>query len=355
MSCRSALAGNTGAAVAFFGLFSIVMIAGIPACKSDEPAPACEDAKCAPGNKCLPLNGETKCRKTCDSNVAGSGTSCPFNYTCVTQGDGNTFCVEDNVKLTKKDKGQWGSACNASNGSDNVDCDRGQEFYCYATSPTDGDAYCTRYGCETDRDCGATFWCATVNVGPSADSTRRTIQDVQKVCLRRAYCAACSTNLDCPKLEGRSQFCVPDDAGRGFCAPECDSTESCKLLGASSCVDAGATDAQGGAHKTCYQRSGVCIGDGSLCSSCLADSDCGDDGVCVQGQYSEEKACAKKAPGDCKSGDARGGCVESLSSPKVTIACAGGGFFDEVPKNYCHGVYEVGGQPADVGCWTPNR
>lgn len=360
MSSRSALAGKTGAAVVFFGFFSVVILAGVPACKSDDAAPpACDDAKCAPGNKCLPLETasgtEVKCRKTCNSNSAGEGlVSCPFNYTCLTQPDGNTFCVEDNVKITKKDKGQWGAACNPSNGSDNPDCDRDQDFYCFAESPTDGKAYCTRYACETDRDCAARFWCATVNVGPSADTTKRTVQDVQKVCLRREYCAACATNLDCPQLNGKNQYCVPDDAGRGFCAPECSTTAECGEFGASRCVDAGATDDSGGAHKTCYQRSGVCIGDGSLCSSCLSDADCGDDGACIRGQYSRERACAKKAPGDCKGGEARGGCPEKLDSPKVIVACAGG-ILDEAPKNFCHGLYEVGGNPSDVGCWTPNR
>lgn len=361
MSCRSALAGKPGAAVVFFGLFSVVTVAGMPGCKSEESSSssssgsgsaACDDAKCAAGNKCLPLDGETKCRKTCDSNVAGTGTSCPFNYTCLTQPDGNTFCVEDRTKITKSDK-VWGAQCNPTNGSDNPDCDRGQEFYCFAESPTDGKAYCTRFGCETDRDCAATFWCATVNVGPSADSTKRTIQDVQKVCLKREYCASCTANLDCPKLNGRTQYCVPDDVGRGFCAPECETSASCAEYGASRCVDAGATDAEGNGHKTCYQRSGVCIGDGSLCSSCLSDADCGEDGACVRGQYSREKSCAKKAPQDCKSGESQGGCVKELSSPKVAVRCLGG-LLDEAPKNYCHGLYALG-ESGDVGCWTPAR
>lgn len=359
MSLRSATAGKPGAAVVFFGVFSVVSIAGMPGCKSDEPAVvACDDAKCAAGNKCLPLNGETKCRKTCNSNTAGDGlVTCPFNYTCLTQGDGNTFCVEDNVKITKKDKGQWGAACNPTNGSDNPDCDREQEFYCFAESPTDGKAYCTRYGCESDRDCGAKFWCAKANVGPSADSTKRTIGDVQNVCLRREYCASCTSNIDCPPLDGRPQFCVPDDAGRNFCAPQCETNATCAEYGASRCVDAGATDSEGQAHKTCYQRSGVCIGDGALCSSCLSDADCGEpgEGACVHGQYSREKSCAKKAPGDCKSGESsdNGGCEKQLTTPKVAVRCLGG-LLDEAPKNYCHGLYALG-ESGDVGCWTPAR
>jgi hypothetical protein len=358
MSYRRAFALRTGAALGFFALTILVSVTA-PGCSSSDDSPACDDSKCAPGNHCLPLNGETKCRKVCDSNAPGQhadGTpfvTCPFNYTCVSQSDGNTFCVDDTAKLTKKDKGQWGSPCNPSQGSDNPDCDKEQEFYCYGEGPTDGKAYCTRFSCETDRDCGARFWCATVNVGPSADSAKRTIQQVQKVCLVREYCAACNTNVDCPPLDGHPQYCVPDDAGRNFCAPECTASTECVVYGASRCVDAGATDSDGTAKKTCYQRSGVCVGDGSLCSSCLSDTDCGDDGACVRGQYTTEKSCAKKAPQSCNNGQAQGGCVQNLTTPKVAIRCLGG-TLNEAPKDYCHGLYSLG-QSGDVGCWTPAK
>jgi hypothetical protein len=151
---------------------------------------------------------------------------------------------------------------------------------------------------------------------------------------------------------------VPDDAGRNFCAPECETSATCAEYGASRCVDAGATDAEGGAHKTCYQRSGVCIGDGSLCSSCLSDADCGDDGACVHGQYTREKSCAKKAPETCKGdpslGPGDGGCVKSVTTPKVSIYCLGGGALEVAPKNYSHGFYPHD-QYGDVGCGTPGR
>jgi len=353
--------GSFGAAFTFFAIFSAVTVSvALPGCKSDEdPGPACDDAKCAPGNKCLPLAGEIKCRKTCDSNFAGehNGTpfvTCPFNYTCAAP-EGVAFCVEDRAKIEKKDKGQWGFACDPTKGSDNPDCDRAQDFYCFGTSPTDATAYCTRYACETDADCAAKFWCGAANVGPSTDSTKRTVgpANTQKVCLRREYCAACTSNMDCPPLNGVQQYCVPDDAGRNFCAPECASSTTCAEFGASRCVDAGATDIDGGAHKTCYQRSGVCIGDGTLCSSCLSDADCGEDGACVHGQYSREKSCAKKAPSDCKSGQEQGGCVKDLTTPKVAVRCLGG-LLDEAPKNYCHGLYALG-ESGDVGCWTPAK
>lgn len=335
----------SAAALAFFG-FTFVSVT--PGCSSENiaAAPACDSAKCKPGNKCLPLDGEVKCRKTCSSN-SDPATSCPAGYTCVAPDDGNEpFCVQDNVKIEAKPKGQWGFPCNATGGLENPDCDGAQEFYCYGVSPTDGNAYCTRYSCETDRDCGAGFWCATVNVGPNVASAKRTIQDTQKVCLKRTFCSTCKVDLDCPAIDGRAQHCIQDEAGAGFCTPECGNSTNCN--NEAKCVDAGI------GPKVCYPRAGVCVGDGSLCSPCRSDADCGADGACLKGQYTTEKSCAKKAPQSCNKGEAQGGCVKSLTTPKVSVYCLGGRI-EEAPVDYCHGFYEVGGNPTDVGCWTPPR
>src|SRR5438105_15855007 len=71
---------------------------------------ACDDAKCLPGNKCLPLGDEVKCRKTCSSNT-DPATACPFAYTCVKQ-DPEPFCVKDTTNLsnTSSAKGQFGAS-----------------------------------------------------------------------------------------------------------------------------------------------------------------------------------------------------------------------------------------------------
>ena len=58
----------------------------VSACKSEDTSTGCDDGACKPGNKCLPLNGEIKCRKTCASND-NPDTSCPAGYTCVQQDD----------------------------------------------------------------------------------------------------------------------------------------------------------------------------------------------------------------------------------------------------------------------------
>ncbi|MBX3192252.1 MAG: hypothetical protein KF819_35005 [Labilithrix sp.] len=371
-----------------------------PACSSYNatgPAP-CEDAKCAPGNKCLPYGGETRCRKTCTSNTEPA-TSCPFGFTCLADG-GATFCVKDTPstvpatctkapdgdqrtlcgpnekmtaylctpedppygclqgksgsfccpeEITKAPKGQWGAACPAPGGfEDNPECDTAQGFFCYGTEPTDGASYCTRFNCASDRNCAAGFTCQAVNVAPNVTTAQRTIREVHNVCVKRDYCASCTSDVDCPPLNGLPQRCTTDDDGKGFCAPTCQKSENCPFD--AKCVDVGIGE------NTCYPRAGRCVGDGSLCSPCRSDADCGDDGACVQGQYTTEKSCAKKSAIPCKAGASPGTdfeCPAAAGAPKPIVRCLGT-VFDQVPLNYCHGLYAFG-ESADVGCWTPAR
>ena len=337
-----------------------VMFASIPvlaACASD-PAPAgsCDSARCAPGNTCLPLDGEMKCRKTCSSN-SDPATSCPFGYTCTdTQSAPQPFCVEstalraDGLPLEKKASGQWGASCQAHLGIENPGCDTEQGFYCYGRSPADGEAYCTRYDCETDRDCGPGFWCGQVNQTPNVQTGKRTTFGiVQNVCLRRTFCSTCTVDLDCPPLGGRPQHCIEDASGARICSPECDGHQSCP-------TDARCADVSVGT-KVCYPRSTVCVGDGSLCSPCRSDADCGEDGICVKGQYTTETTCAKKATGDCGTAptpEPGTGPSSVVAGSKATVRCLGH-IFEAVPENYCHGFYPIGKDGGDIGCWTPAR
>lgn len=343
---------------------AVAGIAILSACSStttvDEPAhlPApCLDVNCAPGNKCLPLDGEIKCRKVCSSNT-DPASSCPFGYTCTDPLTGDEpFCVhdqalrDDGAPIEKKPSGQWGSKCQANLGLNDPACDNEQGFYCYAPTPTDGDAYCTRYKCEADAECGAGFWCATVNKTPNIVTAKRAgFGETLRVCLRRTYCATCAADVDCPDVAGRKQHCVGDAAGGSFCAPECQTTSNC--ANEAVCVDAGV-----GAN-VCYPRARVCVGDGSLCSPCRSDADCGEDGACVKGTYTTERACAKKAPsGDCSSCPKSAGGAQQIGCTREDSELA--------PKSYCVGLYDLGKevtdqdgkpyQPTDVGCWTPKR
>ncbi|MBS2014008.1 MAG: hypothetical protein JST00_14050 [Deltaproteobacteria bacterium] len=380
-------------------------LAAMPGCSSttnvvggtsgSSGALTCDSSQCLPGNTCLTVGEETKCRKTCTGNNDGS---CPFGYTCagaqaasctkVANADpsicgaafkGNVFecanpplgcrdagngkwccpesvCLKQTNDVKKSDKGQFGARCNASKGRENPDCDGAQGFFCFGLSPADGDAYCTRYDCASDLDCGPTFYCGDANVGPNASSTTRTIRETQKVCLRRDYCSPCTSDVDCrPTSAGVKTHCVPDDNFVGFCAPECTENKNCAYD--AKCVDGGI------GVKTCYPRAGKCVGDGSICSPCRSDVDCGDDGVCVQGQYTTEKSCAKKSKIPCKEGAKQGtdfDCPLATGGvSKTPIRCLGSAL-EQAPRDYCHGLYlfdqlNPRGPSPDIGCWTPNR
>jgi hypothetical protein len=343
----------------FFGLARSFLCVGIvstlvasTACSSTELVPSCDDAKCKPGNQCLPLNGEVKCRKVCSSNT-DPATSCPYGYVCVDTLTGvPPFCVAvqannpDGSPLEQR-PGQWGEPCQPNLGLENPACDTDQGFYCYAQSPTDASAYCTRWDCTSDAECGPGFWCAKVNATPNIRTAKRlTIGEVQNVCLKRDFCSTCTSDLDCLPLDNRPQHCIQDASGAFFCTPECDANANCP--NEARCADAGVVDAEGNPKKVCYPRATVCVGDGSLCSPCRADSDCGEDGICVKGEYTTERACAKKAADGCES------CPKRIESPQREIGCAKSST-NLLPAGYCVGLYKIGARPSDIGCWTPDR
>ena len=397
---------------------SAMLLAMLPSCSSTATTASpgglqtsCEESQCLQGNKCLHGDGEFKCRKPCSSNN-DPATNCPSGAVCVaasapatiaetcvkgteevtsascsaltklggthltsyTCGNGNAppkgciataepnkWCCNDAPaetyaqpfckRITREIKAgpkQWGAGCNATAGlENNVDCDSAQGFFCYGTSPADGASYCTRYDCHADSECAPNFYCGTINVAPNVTTTKPTIHQTTTVCLRRDYCAPCAADLDCPTLNGITQHCVPDDNSVGFCTPECSTSQNCAHD--AKCVDGGI------GVKICYPRAGVCVGDGGLCAPCRNDADCGDDGACVRGQYTTELSCAKKSAIPCKTGTVAGTdfmCPAS-SAPKATIRCRGDAF-EQVPKDYCHGLYPFA-QSADVGCWTPAK
>jgi hypothetical protein len=70
--------------------------------------------------------------------------------------------------------------------------------------------------------------------------------------------------------------------------------------------------------------------------------------VCVKGEYTTEKACAKKVAGGCAA------CPKTVASPARQIGCLTESS-DRVPKDYCIGIYKISGSPSDIGCWTPDR
>lgn len=124
--------------------------------------------------------------------------------------------------------------------------------------------------------------------------------------------------------------------------PECDGSANCPNEARRADVGIGA--------KVCYPRAKVCVGDGTLCSPCRVDTDCGEDGLCVSGRFTTEKLCTKKV-------NACTDCPKSLESPARLVGCSSVG-----SDQHCVGLYEIGKpdrvgdpQPYDVGCWTWDR
>ncbi len=374
----------------------------------DPPITQCDPAKCSAGNECLSMDGDLKCRKPCGSNL-DPATSCPSNFFCAAANEPSTIppgctkvavaaskvmcapfaaagsrltgytcadvkptgcvatgdpaagafccnaapaeqlakplCVKEFREVTPGPK-QWGAACNPTKGLEkNDDCDTAQGFFCYGTSPADAAAYCTRYDCHANRECTGGFTCATINVAPNVTTAKRTFHETTTACLRRDYCAPCKADLDCPPLTGRTQHCVPDDNGAGFCTPECTDSNNCNF-------EAKCINSLGTGPRTCYPRAGSCVGDASLCSPCRNDADCGDDGACVKGEYTTERSCAKKSTGTCTNNSRK--CTTS-SKPGAKLGCAVPDSSARSPiDNYCYGLYTFS-QGEDLGCWTPAR
>ncbi len=307
--------------------------ASIVACSSDpDPVAAgCDSAKCLTGNSCIAVKGETKCRLQCTAQT------CPFNYSCVVNEEGKGYCAENKTKLTEVKGQQWGAPCNASGGLDaNPSCDTSQQFQCFGESPSDANAYCTRYNCSDDSDCAGGFWCATVDKHPDVTTLARTFNETIKVCKKRDFCSPCTRDLDCsPQVDGRPSKCVKDAKGQGLCSRACDTDQAC-IRPDVKCD-----------QNACVPRAGQCKGDGSLCSPCQSDADCKNGGLCLTAEYSTERYCGFKSPTACSSA---GNSCPKENVANARVGCYTGGEL----KDQCTGFYRVGDQ-LFPGCFSAER
>ncbi len=289
----------------------------------------CDPTQCLKGDDCVTGYNDyddatkadatittTSCRLTCTQQ-----SDCPFNYHCLSGGNTSdsgkvNYCVADRAPsftptgtFVPAQKGEaaagapWGVPCDPTKGLDtNSDCDTNQSFWCYGTTPTDANSFCTQFQCNDDGDCPGGWWCNTINDTPSVTVGKRGDWGTTiSVCMPRVYntkpgtyCAPCSADVDCPTNEGAAQHCVNADgasAPETVCAVECQSDANCPYDQA--CTDTGLSS------KVCLPRAQTCKGDGSFCSPCHSDADCTtatSTAYCVQADYSTEHFCTAPTP-----------------------------------------------------------
>lgn len=324
-------------------------------------APPCDPSKCAEGNLCVEFEGASKCRRPCGSKF---GDLCPPSHSCVPHPEVGGFCEPVHPAMTVKATGQWGAPCVPTQGLANPACDGDQGFQCYAPGGTaDAEAYCTRFDCEDDRDCADTYVCESANVAPNAESNERLPGRVRKTCVKRDYCAPCRFDSDCPQIKGATQFCVAQADGRKICAPTCQRDLNCN--DEAECLVEGLRVWPDGTERetnVCIPRSGLCVGDGSICAGCRSDADC-PAGACVRGEFSTERSCTVKSKVPCRvegSGTAARLVADCPARPEALpegtrISCIGGDLaFKEVPPDQCHGLVDLD-ESVQPGCWTRAR
>jgi hypothetical protein len=348
-----------------------------------DAGPTCDPTKCFTGNECLSDGTTVECRLVCAAQ-----SDCPFDYKCVQNPNSpKPFCVADTYQLTQG-PGQWGASCNPTKGEfNNSDCDTADYFACYGRDPTDAQAFCTLIGnCTTDNDCKGGWTCADVNATPNVTTTKRNYGQTIRACLPRSYCSACIVDLDCPATpEGIPQHCVSDQGGFTFCSAECKQDQNCVHgifegdgSGDQRCLP-GVQDASGNVVSVCYPRSGVCVGNHSLCSGCFSDDDCvanpprtANDGYCVQAEYSHELFCTAPSATPCSVGCTVDASTCPTNDQKLVAQCPKSQGNDQyvscvvdptqdttAPRNQCYGLVtktdpQLGATPVP-GCWTPNQ
>jgi hypothetical protein len=336
-------------------LRNVALLAGVGlgmsvmfACSSDKtestaPTP-CQDSLCAANNKCIDNGKNTECRLQCAKQE-----DCPSKYQCVVTPKGDvTYCAPlegYTAQITPKDQGQWGAPCKPNGGLDaNPDCDSDQNFWCYGENPTDGEAFCTQYQCNSDAECKGGYWCATINAAPDVRTTKHSVGVTTTACLPRRFCSPCKSDVDCPSDNGVPQHCVAGSDDATFCAPECQNSGNCRL---------DATCESFGDFKACKPRAGLCKGDGSLCSPCYSDADC-PNGICLTASYSREKYCGVKSAKPCAVvNDALVSDCPSSNAAGAEVSCETTHDNQAIPKDYCFGLISFGGEDmfAD-GCWS---
>ncbi len=275
----------------------------------------CDPALCVAGNTCV----GNRCVLVCDDHddCANDGTQ---NCTAAVEDDTDaavSVCLPNGkapgVGVECFAAKKFGEACGTSSCADGTPC--GDQpcadgsacgtHACNTTGEGDALAYCSSFDCSADADCPGGFECADVRqpgtvcgndlIGnhplcattASMDCTNEgdlatlgaTTQVgglclVRKMCVKKAPCSPCETDLDCSFIADAQ--CV-DVGGAKACAKGCADNGDCQL------------DEQCDGTNHCVPAFGACKGTGGFCEPCQVDADCGEPG--------SGKACADLSGG----------------------------------------------------------
>ncbi len=295
------------------------------------------DPGCKPGNEKI----DGVCRLPCTTQ-----DGCPAPMACVSA-SGRTFCAENSPAAAAGPV--LGGSCRAilKLELEHPDCDA--RLGCFAQTPGDGEAYCTRFDCKADAECGAGFYCATVNKAPNATTYTRTFGETRKVCAKRStFCAPCSADVDCASrgYHGPQLRCVAGAAGTKFCTSECATDGNCAREAA--CKEISGV-------KVCAPIFGACTGAGSLCDRCTSDASCKQGAFCIDQEYTKERSCSAVPEGGVcaagKCGTPPAGAPWAMGCAKASNGLA--------PTDQCVGLRDFGtdrnGAPKPyLGCWAAN-
>lgn len=324
----------------------------------------CDPAKCLENNTCV----ANTCELTCDSHRdcfgdgsqdcapaieddtnaaittcqfngkgAGVGLACPFGPECADPGVWNAYACPDGTKCDP-------AAPNCASGA----C---QALTCTGQGEGDADAYCTSVDCTADSDCPGGFYCELVRVCDPADPREPCLDPsafadngagtlpgpaggVRNMCIKRAVCAPCETDLDCSQVDG--QICA-DQGGTKVCAARCAKE--------SDCAPGYGCDAAAGA---CLHKFGSCAGTGKFCEPCQNDLDCGPaDGSVYCFAADNGAGCFDASFPDTCTTDAD--CPLSPSGKHGT--CLDSTYVDPSSSVYQHCYVPIDDNTYKTGCW----
>lgn len=160
---------------------------------------------------------------------------------------------------------------------------------CFETDPATGAGICSK-PCSGAGDCPQGTYCNP--------------QSGKLICTAPRFCNPCQVASDC----GTGGLCLQGPAGQKYCTKPCAQAKS-TCAPASSCRQYGSNVDD----FACQPDYGTCVGDGSQCSPCSGQGDCGAGLECHLATATGERFCAKVCtPGAANACPAGYGC----STPK---------------------------------------